>query len=111
MDIISVKKIRVALSRLRVSSHRLEVEAGRWARPVRVEFENRKCLVCNKLEDEYHFVFECQLYENLRNKYIDNYYTTRPSMFKFVELLNTDRKIRFEICLFLFIKLLRKEQK
>ena len=92
LDIISVKKFRVALSRLRVSSHRLEVEAGRWARPVRVEFENRKCLVCNKLEDEYHFVFECQLYENLRNKYIDNYYTTRPSMFKFVELLNTDRK-------------------
>ena len=37
-------------------------------------------------------MFECQLYENLRNKYIDNYYTTRPSMFKFVELLNTDRK-------------------
>ena len=32
------------------------------------------------------------MYENLRNKYLDKYYTTRPSMFKFVELLNTDSK-------------------
>ena len=69
--IINVKKFRVALSRLRNLAHRLEIEAGRWARPVRVEFKNRKCLACNKLQDEYHFAFECQMYKNLRNKYID----------------------------------------
>ena len=32
------------------------------------------------------------MYVNLRNKYIDKFYTTIPSMFKFVKLLNTDRK-------------------
>ena len=70
LDIINVKTFRVALPRLRVSSHRLEVKAGRRVRSVCVEFENRKCLVCNKLEYGYYFVFECQMYENLRNKYI-----------------------------------------
>ena len=56
-------------------------------------------------------MFECQIYENLRNKYIDKYYTTRPSMFKFVELLILIVRNRFEMCLFSSIKLLRKEQK
>ena len=33
-EIISVKKFRTAMTKLRVSSHRLEVETGRWTRPV-----------------------------------------------------------------------------
>lgn len=92
LDFITVKKFRIALSRLRVSSHRLEVEAGRWARPVRVEYGDRKCRICNKLEDEFHFIIECPLYNELRKLYIDKYYTVRPSLFKLIELLTTGSK-------------------
>ena len=43
LDMIIVKKFRLALAKLRTSSHRLEVEMGRWARPERTALENRKC--------------------------------------------------------------------
>ena len=79
LEFISVKKFRVVLSKLRVSSHKLECEAGRWARPVRVVYDERKCRVCNILEDEFHFIFECPVYSNLRKLYIDKYYINRHS--------------------------------
>ena len=39
-----------------LSSHRQEVETGRWARPNAISFEERKCISCNLLEYEFHFV-------------------------------------------------------
>ena len=42
------------------------------------------------VEDEYHFIIECKLYSDLRIKYIPKYYWKRPSMNKFVELLNSN---------------------
>ena len=93
LDSVKVLKFRTALARLRVSSHRLEIEAGRWARPYK-PVSDRICDICNCLEDEYHFVLECQLYDSLRRKYIDQFYWNRPCMYKFVELINSSN---FEI--------------
>ena len=45
--------------------------------------------VCDKLEDEFHFLFECQLYANLRIKYIKRYYWNRPNMLKLKELMTS----------------------
>ena len=53
LDTVTVKKIRKALSRLRTSSHRLEIEAGRWAKPVRKPVNERLYSFCGVLEDEY----------------------------------------------------------
>ena len=79
---------------MRVSSHRLQIEAGRWAKPTRIPVNERKCLICNSLEDEYHFVLECSIYVNLRKTYIPRKFWNRPNMFKFLELLNTnDRNV------------------
>ena len=47
---------------------------------------------CNVLEDEYHFVIECSLYKELRDKYIPKYYWVRPSMYKFVQLMKCDKE-------------------
>ena len=94
LDMITVKKFRLALAKLRTSSHRLEVEMGRWARPERTALENRKCKHCQTLEDEYHFILICPLYSNLRTLYIKKYYYTRPNMFKFTELLFSNSKIQ-----------------
>ena len=52
LDIILIAKYRYALTRLRTSSHRLAIETGRWTTP---RFE-RKCQLCNTLEDEFHFM-------------------------------------------------------
>ena len=41
LEVVTVKKFRNALSKLRMSSHRLEVETGRWARPNAIPFAER----------------------------------------------------------------------
>ena len=87
LDVVNIVKYRKNLSRLRLSSHRLEVEVGRWTKPNKTPIENRKCQICNVLEDEFHFLFECPLYTNLRKLYIHSYYWRRPNMPKFIELL------------------------
>ena len=79
-----------ATSRLRMSSHRLAIESGRWARPNRIPVDERKCQECSVLEDEYHFVIECKLFNDLRAKYLPRYFWIRPNTYKFVELLNSD---------------------
>ena len=88
LDVVKVLKFRNALARFRVSSHRLEIEAGRWARPYK-PVSDRLCNICNRLEDEYHFVIECTLYHSLRRKYIDRIYWNRPSMHKFIQLMQS----------------------
>ena len=92
LDLITVRKFRVALSKLRTSSHRLEIKMGRWTRPVRTPIEDRKSKHCHTLEDEYHFILECPFYSNIRTLYIKRYYHTRPSMFKLVELMSCNNK-------------------
>ena len=44
-----------ALSKLRMSSHMLAIESGRWARPTSTPINQRKCVHCNVLEDEISF--------------------------------------------------------
>ena len=69
------------MKKLRVASHRLEIEVGRWARPYRVPIDERKCRFGNTLEDEFHFLLECNLYRDLRMQFItriDVYETLCP---------------------------------
>ena len=72
LDKINVSKYLQAYSKLRMSSHRLEVESGRWVRPNRVPIHERKCSFCNILEDEYHFVLQCSAYSELRKNTFQN---------------------------------------
>ena len=54
------------ISRLRTSSHKLAVETGRFNKtPV----ENRVCAFCNmgSVEDEFHLMMSCSVYENFRS--------------------------------------------
>jgi hypothetical protein len=93
LDHIYNKSYRIALSRLITSSHNLRVETGRWQHNPPLPRERRLCFFCrNKLEDEYHFVMECPLYNELRKQLIPGYYIRRPSMFKFLNLLQTENK-------------------
>ena len=88
LDVVNVTKHRIALTRLICSSHRLCIETGRWARPV-VPRNERKCNVCNKLSDEYHFLLECVKFNENRKKFIKQYYWRNPSMLKCINLVTT----------------------
>jgi len=86
---ISNENHRIALSKLRVSSHRLIVESGRWHKPISIPYNERKCTNCQKIDDEYHFILECSLLTDLRKRYINKKYWLRPNMHKFIALMNT----------------------
>ena len=66
LDVLKVEKYRNSLCKLRVSAHRLEIETGRWTKPNRTPLDDRICLICGVLEDEFHFMLECSIYKDLR---------------------------------------------
>ena len=77
---------------MRVSSHRLCIETGRWSKPAKIPISDRKCFKCLQIEDEFHFIIECNLYKDQRKKLIPMKYWVRPNMVKFIELINTEDK-------------------
>ena len=85
--------LRVALFRLRLSSHQLRIGTGRYSQN-RIDRAQRICNLCNKsdIEDEYYFVLVCTIYRNFRHKYIRPYYYTRTSVFKFTLLMQTKQQ-------------------
>ncbi len=86
--VVTSSIIRKTLARLRMSSHSLEIERGRY--PPRVLRHRRFCRQCNinEMEDEFHFMLICEKYYQLRLTYIPQAYWTRPSMAKYLELMN-----------------------
>ena len=63
----------------------------------RVRYNNtnrrdRICTLCNSsdIEDEFHFILKCPIYNDLRVNYIKNYYYRMPSVFKLVQLLSVN---------------------
>ena len=74
LKILKIQKYRKSLCKLRVSSHRLEIESGRWTKPNKTPLNERLCMICSVLEDEFHFTLECPLYKDIRKKYIKRYY-------------------------------------
>ena len=103
LNFIKVKKCRNALSRLQCSSHRLEIESGRWHRPIRKPVDERKCKNCNVVEYEFHFLFECPLYNELRIQYLDSYFYENPNQFKLKQLFqSTQEKQIIDISIFIY---------
>ena len=103
LDFVTVRKFRYAFTRLRVASHRLEIEAWRWHKPNKIPVEDRKFFKCNRLEDEYHFILECPLYEEIRKIYIKRYFWKRPNVPKFIESLNSENKRTIRnLCIYIY---------
>ena len=66
LDHVTIVKHRVALTRLRVSCHNLEIEVGCYHRPRVTPLHQRVCRICQVLEDEMHFVCVCPRFSSLR---------------------------------------------
>ena len=91
LDFIKDDKFRIALTKLRLSSHKLAIETGRYTN---IERKDRTCLQCgaNLVENEYHFILVCPKYRHLRTKYLKRYYCQWPTIKKLENLFNEKSK-------------------
>ena len=62
-------------TKLRTSSHLLEIEHGRHIGKAE---NQRLCKTCNIIESEYHFVMICPIYHELRVEFLENVYKSFP---------------------------------
>jgi hypothetical protein len=67
----------------------------------------RTCYACGILEDEFHFILECNVYAELRQRLIPSYYLRHPNMQKLLELLNTDKENLTVILRILYLVIFR----
>jgi hypothetical protein len=62
--------LRVPTTRLRTSAHPLRIETGRYNLPAPTPADERYCWFCTNqfVEDELHFLFDCELYKLIPEK-------------------------------------------
>ena len=78
LDEITCVKERTALTKFRISNHKLMIEKGRHSKIGR---DLRFCPFCpNRIEDEKHFLIECQTYKYLRSNLYSEAKTIFPSI-------------------------------
>ena len=61
---------RRVITRWRLSNHKLRIETGRYHVPF-IERRDRKCFICNVLEDEHHAIYMCPSFALIRQNYVD----------------------------------------
>ena len=99
LKLVKEQKYRVAIARLRSSSHTLAIERRRYERP-KPPVEKRLCNLCNMVENEIHFVTQCAINQAERSVLESNVSKLYPSFpliddyQKFLFLMkNNDAKI------------------
>ena len=72
LDIIPKINGKRDYTKFRTSNHKLAIETLRYKRPV-VPREQRLWEFCNQneIEDEYHMIFSCKIYADLRVTFLD----------------------------------------
>ena len=61
---------RTIITRWRLSCHKLKIETGRYTKP-KTDREDRKCVLCNVIDDERHALFECKAHRLVRQQYTE----------------------------------------
>ena len=79
---VKLPKHRVALTKLRVSSHHLAIETGRFHKPSALPVQERLCTTCGKIEDEIHFICECKQNVALREELFSDVTRWQPNFQK-----------------------------
>ena len=83
----------IPILKFRTSNHRLPIEIYSW-KVAFVDRYRRLCTMCNTNEvgDEYHYLIVCPIFHEARIQFIPKYFRVRPSVFKFLELINSNDK-------------------
>lgn len=82
--------LRIPLTKLRLSSHLFNVERGRWGSR-KCNVNERKCRLCDVVEDEYHCIIECPMYVKERRGCMPACLRNGPSMMKFIVFLKSEK--------------------
>lgn len=93
---ISSDSLRQWFTCLRLASHKLEIEFGRFNG---IDRNNRFCKLCNQnaIESEYYFILCCEKYRDIRLKYLG--YIAWPSMNKFISIMSCkNKKYLINVC-------------
>ena len=75
LDNVKNTNLRKVFTRLRTNSHFLEIERGRYVNKNECD---RLCSLCKTVENEFHFVMVCPLYEDLRYDFLSEIYYMFP---------------------------------
>ena len=83
------------LTRYRTSAHKLNIELGRYSRPVTPIYE-RKCIYCDEgcIDDESHFILICKTFKIKRQCFFSRLNVLNSSFDQF----SCDEKLRFILC-------------
>ena len=78
----------IQFMKFRTCNHKLAIETGRYNNTPR---RDRRCNLCNSdtLGDEYHFLFECRILQNVRKKFLKQQYQQSPNTLKFEQLMQS----------------------
>ena len=70
----------------------------------------RTCKFCNfVIEDEYHFLMSCPLYQDLRNTFLPDEYVHVVNFHKFIQLMNTQDVLKLRnIVMFIYFAFERR---
>ena len=68
---------RKNISKLRISDHNLLIERGRYSKIPR---NQRTCSSCSIVEDEKHFLLECEIKKHLRKAFLNDFYLEFPEI-------------------------------
>lgn len=107
LSIIGNFEQRRSLTKLRISSHHLRIESGRYQGTL---LNDRTCTRCNSgdVEDEYHFLFQCVKFNDDRNHLFQEITKSCPNFLtlnardKLIWLMNTeDKSILTAACKFI----------
>ena len=76
LSLVKSRKERTALTKIRISAHRLPIERGRYAKPKPIPREERWCTYCKKsnnlvIGDEYHIFSTCPKFDKERKHLFD----------------------------------------
>ena len=79
-------QLRTSLTKFRVCNHKLPIELSRFDSTPRSQ---RLCNVCNKLGDEFHFLFECVQFRNERKLLLSKKYQENVNADDYSSLFST----------------------
>ena len=75
--LLTSRNQRRSLCKFRISSHKLEIEQGRYTN---ISADKRTCMLCNNgVEDEIHFLLKCSVLEKIRKNILSMIYKLYPN--------------------------------
>ena len=83
------KAFRTAITKIRLSSHLFLIERGRWGSNSLARNE-RLCQICNCIEDEFHVLVECPMFNNERAGLLNKSLQQYPNVFNFYDFLKSE---------------------